>query len=650
MCGIVGLFSPTGLSRSRSALQDACDMVSYRGPDGAGFAFFDTRARRGQRVIGTDVSSTAVDLDATTLALGHRRLAIIDLSSAGLQPMSNEDGSLWITYNGEVYNYLELRAELEQAGHTFRSRSDTEVILHAYEEWGPDCINRFNGMWALGIADLKNQTLFCSRDRFGIKPLHYFFDGHHFLFGSEIKQLLIFPFIRKHINERAVYEFLAYAAVEQNDETFFAGIRKLLPGQNLLLDLATLSLTTERYYQPRFSINNQITLTEAAGELRRLLTDAVMLRLRSDVEVGSCLSGGVDSSSIVCLMHHMLKGHGRREIQHTFSSHFDQKEANELEYMQEVIRATGVQAHFTSSTSEQLVQDLARVIWHQEEPFGSTSIFAQWSVFKLVHEHGIKVMLDGQGADELFAGYVPLATHFLQELIAKGRLWRYLREGWQQRQLHDTPWVSLTPRRVGSLLRKLPGFRHNGDAASGPAWLPPRLAAEYQESSSYQANLRVKHFGEEEYLNNTLYQLTFLNNLQSLLKYEDRNSMAFSVEARVPFLDHRLVEFAFSLPSAFKIREGYTKRVLREGMSGVLPEKIRWRTGKLGFATPEAAWQRTTLRPFIEQAIHDERLRPFLVVEEALAYFNRLEQQGKLDFAPWRWLNLSLWMKAYDLP
>jgi asparagine synthase (glutamine-hydrolysing) len=576
-----------------------------------------------------------------TLVLGHRRLAIIDLSSTGLQPMSNKDGSLWIVYNGEVYNYLELRAELEKAGYTFRSRSDTEVILYAYQAWGEDCVYHFNGMWAFAIADLQRQKLFCSRDRLGIKPFHYFFDREHFVFSSEIKQLLNFPFVPRRINELAVYEFLAYGAVEHCEETFFAGILNLLPGHNLVLDFANRSLATRRYYQPHFTINNRITLTEAAGEFGRLLRDSVRLRLRSDVEVGSCLSGGLDSSSIVCLMHRLLQEQGQTNVQHTFSSHFEEKEANELEYMQAVIQATGVQAHFTCPTAVDLLQDLERMVWHQEEPFGSTSIFAQWSVFKLVHEHGVKVMLDGQGADELLAGYLGLAYPYFKELFVKRQYFHLAREIWRRRQLQGEPWSSLVPGGLKGVLRKLSG--------SAIDWISPKLVEDYRDQSYYQASRQAAPFGDREYLSNVLYRLTFLNGLVALLKYEDRNSMAFSIEARVPFLDYRLIEFLFSLPSNLKIYNGYTKRVLREGMAGVLPEKIRWRVGKLGFATPEQTWQQTVLRPLIEQAVYDDRLRPFLIPDKAIAYRDQLEKYDRLTFVPWRWVNLSLWMKAYDL-
>jgi len=647
MCGILGFYSSKGMQPYRQALQAANNIIAHRGPDGAGFALF--RGPSGsQDVVATESLLENSGLENCNLVLGHRRLAIIDLTASGFQPMCNRDRSLWITYNGEVYNYIELRDELKAAGHTFVSTSDTEVILHAYQEWGDACVTRFNGIWSFAIADLERQRLFCSRDRLGVKPFYYYSDGQHFVFGSEIKQLLCFPFVPKQKNERAIYEFLAFAAVEYGDETFFAGISKLMQGCNLIFDWREFTVKIAPYYQPQFETDDRISAADAAAQFRYLLADAVRLQLRSDVEVGSCLSGGLDSSSIVCLMHDQLLREGKSDIQHTFSSHFEEKDANELEYMQEVIARTGVDAKFTYPTPADLVQDLERLVWHQEEPFGSTSIFAQWSVFKLIHANQVKVVLDGQGADEQLAGYIGLYPYYLNELYDKRQWLRVTWEAWRYHRLHGQDWFPRAPGMVEKALRLF--YHPQPISQTNPVeWINPDLAARHYEHSQYIANQQVKHFGETDHLDNILYQLTFLNNLQSLLKYEDRNSMAFSVEARVPFLDHRLVEFIFSLPPRLKIRNGYTKRVLRDGMQGILPEKIRWRVGKLGFATPEKAWQRQVLRPMVEQALMEDSLRPYLLVDGARAYLDQVEQKATLDSTPWRWLNVHLWGKAYGI-
>lgn len=650
MCGITGLFCSEGLSPYRAALQAANNTAGHRGPDGQGFGCFNSNAPD-TYFISLDEGQLPDEsaMRSMTLALGHRRLAIIDLSPSGLQPMSNEDKTLWLVFNGEIYNFVELRLELERAGHIFHSQSDSEVILHAYETWGEDCVQRFVGMWAFALADLRQGRLFCSRDRFGIKPFHYYYDGRRFAFASEIKQLLCFPFVQRKVNEQAVYEYLAYEAVDWGEETFFAGICKLSQGHNLTLSLADATLNQERYYPPQFVLNPDITPVEAAQEFRRLLIDSVRLHLRSDVKVGSCLSGGLDSSAIVCLMSQLLKNEDKGDIQYTFSSHFEAEEANELEYMQEVIKATGVQAHFIYPTPAELLQEMEQLVWHQEEPFGSTSIFAQWSVFKLIHQQRVKVVLDGQGADEQLAGYISLSPYYFLELSAKRRHFQLLWETWRHARLQGKPWLALLPGRGGDLTRKLLSYKPTAAAAPAIDWIRPDLGERYQNGSGYLANFNIKPFDDVEYLNNVLYQFTFLNNLPPLLRYEDRNSMAFSVESRVPFLDHRLVEFVFSLPSQLKIRDGLTKRVMRDAISGVIPEKIRRRARKMGFATPERHWQQKVLQPLIKEALAENRLHPFIIPDKAEAYLNWLETHQILNFAPWRWLNLSLWLKAYDL-
>ena len=658
MCGILGIYNPTGIHAYRGNLQAANDLVRYRGPDGAGFALFNTRAPRKNGGFAPSVSGGNTEMDQADLALAHRRLAIIDLSQAGLQPMATQDRTVWITYNGEIYNYIELRKELESYGHAFTTHTDTEVILHAYKQWGQDCVHRFNGMWAFAIVDLPNRKIFCSRDRFGIKPFHYYHDGKHFVFASEIKQLLLFPFVPKRPNDRMIYDYLAFQAVEHCEETFYSDIRNLPAGSNLIFDLEKNVAAVNRYYEPLYTVNEKISLDEAVLELHRLLEDSIHLRLRSDVKVGSCLSGGLDSSSIVCIINEMLRDQDKSEIQYTFSSHFEEKEANELEYMDAVIMATKVKAHFIQPTAQELIEELERLIWHQEEPFGSSSIYAQWRVFKLVNLHGIKVMLDGQGADELLGGYVPLSTSvYLQELILKRKLISFMREASRfNMPMHD-PILTVARQQLSNTLRKSPHVHgiiqaiRSMKAESGirQDWLKSALVKKFDDESAYIANRDKLMFEKHEYLNNYLYRLTFWNNLQGLLKYEDRNSMAFSVEGRVPFLDYRLVEFLFSLPSSFKMRSGFSKYVLRDGLKGILPEKIRLRTTKLGFSTPESLWQKTQLLPLIQQSLDDPKLGAYIDPQKARIHLDRLQKSHQRDFSPWRWLNLSLWMNTFDL-
>jgi asparagine synthase (glutamine-hydrolysing) len=645
MCGILGYFSPEGISDALSAIRGGMSVASYRGPDDAGLSVF--------RVEGSSVrhlgSANGLDFakyweGPAHLALGHLRLSIIDLSAAGHQPMASDDGEHWITYNGEVYNYLELREELERAGVRFRSHSDTEVIVQAYRAWGTRCVERFVGMWSFLLLDARRRTLFCSRDRFGIKPLHYLYDGTRLIVASEIKQILEFPSVPRRVNKQSAFEYLLHGSTDHSAETMFQGIMRLEPGHNLEFSLVSRQIAISRYYNHTPRIDNEIGFKEAARRFHDLFSESVRLHLRSDVEVGSCLSGGLDSSSIVCLVHDQLSAEGKSSLQRTFSCHFDEAEANELEYMQEVIRATGVAASFTRPGLEQLMADLPAIVWHQEEPFGSTSIFAQWSVFKLVKEQGVKVMLDGQGADEQLAGYIGLGWYYMQELLRKREYSRLVKEAGCYLARHGGDALSVLGavpmlRPLLALRPKLPSIQ----------WIDPKLTDACAPHNMYLANTKSTPYADTEILNNALAQLTWRNNIPTLLRYEDRNSMAFSVEARVPFLDHRLVEFVMSLPSHFKIRRGFTKRVLRDGMAGVLPEKIRWRVSKLGFATPEQTWQATALKPLIENALQSGRLEGFVDAGAARKYFEELLQTPLKDFAPWRWVNLQLWLDRYGI-
>lgn len=660
MCGIVGVYRAGGAAIDLRQLQAATQALHHRGPDDEGYLLIHTGSRRVVACGGHDTVPALglphlADFYGETfdVALGFRRLSILDLSPAGHQPMSDETGRLWLVFNGEIYNFLEIRTELAALGHYFHSQGDTEVILHAYQEWGEDCVQRFNGMWAFALVDLTRSRLFCSRDRLGVKPFHYVAHGvgrddQQVAFSSEIKALLPFAFVSKQLNRQVVYEYLAYGAVEYNQESFFAAVHKLLPGHHFSLDLPTGAIHSERYYRPPTRTNMAITGPEAAQEFRRLLTDSVRLRLRSDVPVGSCLSGGLDSSTIVCLMHQLLQERQQTAVQHTFSSHFAEAEANELVYMEEVIRATGVQPHFTYPTVDDLINQVERLVWSQEEPFGSTSIFAQWSVFQLIHDCGVKVVLDGQGADETLGGYLSLLLPFYQELWQKRQWLLLLRERWLHNRRYGESLANLLPGTVRRLGQKLRG-QENGAVPPFTTWMAPSLQAQYMGQSVYQAHQQAVVFGDDERFNNLLYQLTFANHLPALLKYEDRNSMAFSVEARVPFLDYRVVELALTLPATVKIQGGYTKHVLRTATAGVLPEKIRWRTGKLGFATPERTWRQAVIRPLAEQAVHDPALRSLIVPEQAMRYLDTLDVHQLHTFVPWRWINLHLWMKAYDL-
>jgi asparagine synthase (glutamine-hydrolysing) len=647
MCGIVGLLAPEGLERYRASLQAASDVAAYRGPDGEGFVALDSDARHAVRVRRLDEPGAA-DLAGRTLALGHRRLSIIDLSENAAQPMADRSGSCWLAFNGEIYNYLEIARELEREGASFRTASDTEVLLEAYRAWGERCVERFVGMWAFAIADARTRTLFCSRDRFGIKPLHYHSGGGRFAFGSEVKQLLELPFVARRPHAGAVYDFLVYGAVDHSGNGFFEGIRKLPPGHNLTVDLRTGVVREERYYAPAIAAGSaRVDSLGAARELRRLLDESVRLHLRSDVEVGSCLSGGLDSSSIVGLIHDRLLAEGRHGIQRTFTSHFAEPDADELAYAEAVIARTGVRAATICPTVEELARELPRIVWHQEEPFGSTSIFAQWKVFELVARNGVKVVLDGQGADEMLGGYLGLFPTFLDELGAQGRYGRLIWEAWRFGQRQGLGAAAIA-RSVRAATRR-PAVGGVPAAAEVPDWLDPALASAEAARSEARRLRAERPFGDRAPFSNQLAQMTLAGNLPGLLRYEDRNSMARSVEARVPFLDHRLVEFCLRLPATVKIRDGWTKWPLREGMKGTLPEVVRRRSTKLGFATPHARWQAGPLAPVVEDVLASGVLGGWVRSDVARERAREIAATGASDFAPWRWASLGLWLRRFGL-
>jgi asparagine synthase (glutamine-hydrolysing) len=648
MCGIFGIFGRHGLRGPPRELLKGLAIASHRGPDGEGVAWFDTR--QGREVTLADPGRPAAEASADLL-LAHRRLAIIDLSDLGLQPMRCDDGQFWITYNGEIYNYVELRAELESQGAVFRSHSDTEVILQAYKAWGSDAFSRFVGMWALAILDLRQRRLILSRDRFGIKPLHYVAAGGRFAFASEIKQLLEIAWVPRSLNARAVYDYLQYEVSDIGTETFFAGINKVGPGHTLVLKLESGSYEVQPYYKP-FSgpVLESISPQDAAGRFRELLRDSVRMHLRSDVPVGTCLSGGLDSGAIAVLMRDISRSAKLPVERHAFSCHFDIPEANELEFTRHNVAAAEVQPHWIEPSDRDIEADLQPLIWHQDEPFNSTSIFAQWSVFRLVQKTGVKVVLDGQGADEMLGGYASTVPYFFLELAATGRLMKTVLESWRWSHLQGSTWSSVLP--WSRLRRALAAFSGAKPASVGPAqaaWMRPEFERAHADASLVRAQAYQISWDAKAPFASVLRRFFFESNLPALLRYEDRNSMAFSVESRVPFLDHRLVEFAFALPSDIKFRGGYTKRVLRDAMDGLLPEPVRMRARKMGFATPELQWQTTVLKPLIRDAVRSDRLGDFIDRDGACARLQGVEAAKRLDFLPWRWLNLYMWRKQFNV-
>jgi len=646
MCAIAGLYQVSGQAVDPAMLERMVRLQAHRGPDGEGYVLLDASGReKPVATRGRLMESFGSPSHQYAIGFGHRRLAIIDLSSLGHQPMATEDGRCWVTYNGEIYNHIELREELCGKGHRFRSASDTEVLLAAYREWGEACVTRFNGMFAFALWDGDRHRLFCARDRLGVKPFYYFWDGARFAFASEIKGLLAAG-IRPSPNHRAVFDYLDGAYLDYSSGTFFEGIEQLPPAHYLTVDT---QVTVQRYWDLPSPGESTFSMREAADRFRELFHDAVRLRLRSDVPIGTCLSGGLDSSSIVCVANElMFGGHAvPRELvgerQKTFSSCFEDPAYDERRFIAPVLERTRAEAHYTFPDPKELAATVSQLVWQQDEPFGSTSIFAQWNVMRLASQCGVKVLLDGQGADELLAGYHGFFGARFADLTTDRRWGLLVRELTACRRLHGP-----IPRHVFSNLARalLPGVlvRLVRDRVTGSVdW----IAADFRRQ---WGPVPAAPSVSASHLQNMQHQLLTGNGLRALLHYEDRNSMAFGIETRLPFLDYRLVEFLYGLGPELKIQRGWTKAVLREAMQGILPEEVRRRSDKMGFVTPEDMWFRTSLREMARDVLSDSRTRTrgYLNVDAALHEFeDHLAGRKNISFTIWRWLNLELWSRRF---
>lgn len=571
------------------------------------------------------------------ISLGHCRLSIIDLSAAGKQPMSNEDGSIWITFNGEIYNFQDIRVALEERGHIFRSKTDTEVVIHAYEEWGSSCLERFNGMWAFAIYNKNNNTLFLSRDRFGVKPLYYFMNEENIIFSSEIKGILEHP-ITLLPNDKAIYEYLALGFVDHSPQTFFLGINRLMPGECMLYDISKRSAEIFKWYdlEKNLKFYKNISEEHAAEQIRELLEDSIQYRLISDVPVGSCLSGGIDSSSIVYLMR---KSNKNREIK-VFSMVFPGKRLDESTYVDEVVKDTNVEVYKITPTPEDLLYDLIDLIRTQEEPFRSLSIYGQYKVMELANSAGMKVLLDGQGSDEIFAGYFIYYKYYLFESLLKLRINEAV-SLLNTARFNFNDLILFPAMTIFSMLGLSKGFLKN-------LWLGRMRYLKGFDKAAISNPLDDRGFD----LNRALYSDLIRYSIPQLLRYEDKNSMRWSIESRVPFLDYRLVELVMSLPSRYKIRRGVTKHILRMALKGMVSDKILNRRDKIGFATPDEDWLSSSAFVEMVRGIIDSE--PF----KSRKYWNHKEvsrmleehlraPKKKYDEILWRIINTELWLRMF---
>ena len=540
MCGIAGIINFNESIVDLGSLKIMTDVIIHRGPDGEG-QWVNTRGNVG---------------------FGHRRLSIIDLSENAKQPMHYANGRYTITFNGEIYNYVELKKDLLTRGYNFDSDSDTEVLLALYDLKKETCLQDLDGMFAFSIWDEKEQVLFCARDRFGEKPFHYFYDNEKFIFASEIKQFWSIG-INKKISQKRLMQFVDFGTIDDAHNltnTFYEGIKRL-DAANYLIIKPNHSIQIYQYWKINLSAPKfRGSIEQAAERFLELFIESIKIRLRSDVPVGSSLSGGLDSSSIVMLID-ALKG---KELkQNTFSARFKNFEKDEGVYIEEVSKSCkNLNVHYAWPDKEYFENVFDKVTYYQDEPFGSASIIAQYAVMELAKQNQVTVLLDGQGADEQLAGYLPYYHAYLNHLY-----------------FHNTSKYEMEYSAYLKYHQKASPYRTLKDSET---WR--------MKLGRYRRRLFHQEMPYDNNLNFILNLSTTKVGLKELLRYADRNSMAHSREVRLPFLSHKLVEFVFSLPDDYKLNDGWTKFILRKSMNNILPSSICWRVDKIGYEPPQKNW------------------------------------------------------------
>jgi asparagine synthase (glutamine-hydrolysing) len=656
MCGIYGQWNRDGAPIDVHRLIASTTSLRHRGPDDEGYLLANSRSGRLVLCGGADTTAalqlppvTSFAGDDFDFAFGFRRLAILDLSPAGHQPMASSNGSCWLVFNGEIYNYLELRRELIALGHEFKSGTDTEVILAAYLQWGRQSVKRMRGMWAFAIWDAADRTLFVSRDRFGIKPLYVSHDVARLTFASEAKALIAGG-LEFSPSPVALGTYLAIGRLPcaRDGDTFFQGIGVLPAAHSMIVTAATerqyeywSTPPTEQELRPR-------RIDSLVEEYGAILTDAIRVHLRADVPIGTCLSGGLDSSSIVAITSKLLREEHAAALQRlgrsqqTFSAIYDSEGPwNERRHIDRVLAATGADGNFVLPTADRLWRDLDRLTWHQDEPFTTTSIFAQWCVMDLARQRGATVLLDGQGSDEVNGGYYSIYGPHLRDLAYAGHLRTALREARAARRVAGMPGERLL---IQHLARLVPGVvsvlrrrRTNAfQARVGQAALTPEVVALLGETwrQGAMSDLQRDHNGAEDYLRFAIST----DPLPNLLRFEDRNTMAFSIEGRVPFLDHHVIEFVFRHAGHLRVRDGWTKWLQRAAIEPLVPPEIAWRRDKVGFDTPQHIWFADLPSRFAEAL--DSRPASDLVDVDRL-------RRVTDPLVMWRWLCCATWQRVF---
>ncbi len=624
MCGIVGLVAPEGAIATAPPVRAMMNAVRHRGPDGEGCR-----------------------LDGPC-GLGHLRLSIIDQSPAAAQPMANEDGRLWLVFNGEIYNYVELTEELRAKGHLFRSRADSEVILHGFEEWGERCLDRFIGMWAFAVWDRKARTLFCARDRAGIKPFYYTMAGGAFHFASEIKALLALPEVPRRLDPARLGLFLKYHAKDFDERTCFEGISQLPPAHSLTLRGGKLRVA--RYWsmpndadagRPRAG-----TEGPQGGRFRALLEDSVRLHLRSDVPVGTCLSGGLDSSVLTWEAARQLRSPLR-----TFSIIYPGTAYDESRYVHAMLAAVpNLESHTDTPGGKDVFDVLRRTVRAFDEPTWGPAVYSWWHLMRLVASSHTKVVLGGQGSDELLAGYPAYYPTFLRQLALTGEWGTFRREAAIQAAAWGTGMAGLL-RTLAIPLWPEPLRRLARGVGRGATFDDSYLSADFLGGAALPDDRRVRKgfLTLREHL-----QCDFTaTRLPELLHAEDRFSMAFGIESRTPFLHRGLVEFASRLPDHARLADGRTKVVLREAYRGRLPDEIVDRRDKMGYPTPGEYWLAEYAWEEVSDLFGSAAMTTHGVFDAGMVRgrWERFAREGTPFPALWRIVSTEMWMReTLDAP
>lgn len=656
MCGIVGLFNIKG-NININDLLSSTEMVKYRGPDDEGFMFVNNN----DEVINLKTKNEAYITANNNFkgGFGFRRLSIIDLTESGHQPMSDTSQNYWIIFNGEIYNYLELRKELQSKGYKFRSMTDTEVIIYSYIEWGSDCLERFNGMWAFTIYDKKRRQLFCSVDRFGIKPLYYYLNKDFFAFGSEVKQVIKVANLETQINDKVLFDYLSAGSYgNETKETFFKDIIKLLPGTYLKIQFSDTQIDISEKEWWKLEIVDEYyeenDMKSISAKIREIFYDSVRLRLRSDVEIGTCLSGGLDSSGIACVMNDISNKKVSSKLLTIVSGEKDNPDQIYSNEISDYVKGNHIIRKIDRNES---YSDLRKFIWHNDEPLIKASMFGGYKVYQLAKENNLKVVFDGQGLDEYAGGYYKLPFLEYMSYLKRNKLRNYYKnhidnlinyENFNEQSLTK----ALNIYNLKKALHKFTSKRLRLNLLkSVKGWFNRDFLVENIRKSQLYNSMEA---GDDRISNDDVklknYKLFKHINLPGILRQVDRNSMAFSVEARVPFLDHRLVEYIFSLKSEYILHNGFTKYAYREAMKGVIPESVRCRKDKVGFHVDEFN---------IVNSMKDDFKELLTSIDVGDKYFNRNYIIKKLDDCSlnkqnydnvlWRILNALTWKNEFGI-